>query len=123
MDFKFHFKNASKVFFDFIIANICVMLFLILSFIYDNRFLNYNYLLYEFELIKFISIAFFGVFIFTLLKFYFSHMKTIIFGAVFISIYFLMYSSFLTDNSFCNTNNFFNITPYSIFCYCKFFKK
>lgn len=100
MDFKFHFKNASKVFFDFIIANICVMLFLILSFIYDNRFLNYNYLLYEFELIKFISIAFFGVFIFTLLKFYFSHMKTIIFGAVFISIYFLMYSSFLTDNSF-----------------------
>lgn len=94
MKLSFQLENFKKVFSEFFMANFFAI-FLVINYIYMD--LNKSNLDFNFKIIYFNCLA---IIFFIFLKFYFSHIKTIIIGFIGLGIYFLIYWYTLSSFSF-----------------------
>jgi hypothetical protein len=110
--YKLDFRNIFNVFLEFIMANICVLIFTVLSIKMGT----------EGNGLKYIYTSFFGVFVYTFFKLYFSQIKTIILGTIFIGIYFISYAYLLTNYNFAIQTVFLTFIVILFFIVKKFLK-
>lgn len=90
----FQFENFKKIFFEFFIANFFAI-FLVVDYIYmDSNSSNSDI---KFKIVYFNCLA---ITFFVFLKFYLSHIKTIVVGFIGLGIYFFVYWSMLSTFSF-----------------------